>query len=75
MTRGSVGAHLSREARSGAIGYMAAPEPTSASLEHAVGHTVRPGPAGILTWLRLWGLPLGMLGSPRFGLWLPRLVS
>jgi hypothetical protein len=30
MTRGSVGAHLSREARSGAVGHVAAPEPTSA---------------------------------------------
>jgi hypothetical protein len=29
MTRGSVGAHLSREVRFGAIGHVAAPEPTS----------------------------------------------
>jgi hypothetical protein len=28
-TRGSVGVHLSREMRSGAIGHVAAPEPTS----------------------------------------------
>jgi hypothetical protein len=27
-TRGSIGAHLSREARSGAVGHMVAPEPT-----------------------------------------------
>jgi hypothetical protein len=29
MTRGSTGAHLSKEVRSGAVGHVAAPEPTS----------------------------------------------
>jgi hypothetical protein len=29
MTRGSTGAHLSKEVKSGAVGHVAAPEPTS----------------------------------------------
>jgi hypothetical protein len=36
-TRGSAGAHISREARSGAIGHVAAPEPTSAWSSEARG--------------------------------------
>jgi hypothetical protein len=42
-TRGSAGAHLSREVRSGAIGHVEAPEPTS---------TERRGPEPYDTWQR-----------------------
>jgi hypothetical protein len=47
-TRGSAGAHLSTEVRSGAVGHMVAPEPTSAG---------RCGPKLQLMWQRVDARP------------------